>query len=166
MNNYPLYQPWSLEDIDHFFKHSLKARSISISDPDLQPFLIVDETPIKEKIGLIYGIYDEAAVNLLNGRIAHINEMEYMLLSQKQKTLFDVDTILTIGTLVILEINDKIELTGCFINRELPRLYDFITYFSGLPDFNLKYYAPSQVEEYLESVEKVKGTGLLSQIGD
>lgn len=150
---------WTINEVDDFFHSELRALSIQLSDPDLQPFLIKGEIPSEEKICGIYGIYDQAIIQLLQGKITSIHEIKFSQLSTKRKYVTDIDTILTIGSLVILETDDFIKISGCYIGGNIDRLYNLASYFAGLPDISKTKFKDYMIDDYLYALNDVKRMG-------
>lgn len=166
MNKYTFYQktknkhtPWPIEDVHNFFINILKAKPLSLSDKDLEPFLIEHEIPEREKIGGIYGVYDLAITAFLNGKVKSVNDMAFQQLSQKSIFLIDTDTILTIGSLVILETDDLKTVTGCYIGGTINRLYNLVAFFVGLPEVDKTNFEDYIIDDYLSSLADVKTMG-------
>lgn len=166
LNKYALYQktknkhtPWPIEDVDDFFINTLKAKFLSMSDKDLKPFLIEHEIPERNKIGGIYGIYDSAITALLNGKVKSVNDMAFQQLAQKSIPLTNTDTILTIGSLVILETDDFETVSGCYIGGTINRLYNLVAFFAGLPEVDKTNFENYIIDDYLSSLADVKTMG-------
>ncbi|XOQ14355.1 MAG: Nitroreductase [Shouchella clausii] len=166
MNKYTLFQkaknryaPWPIEDVDDFFINTLKAKSLSLYDKDLEPFLIEHEIPQREKIGGVYGVYDLAITALLNGKVKSVNDMAFQQLSQKAISLTDTDTILTIGSLVILKTDDFETVSGCYIGGTINRLYNLVAFFAGLPEVDKMNFENYIIDDYLSSLADVKTMG-------
>lgn len=166
MNKYTLFQkaknryaPWPIEDVDDFFINTLKAQPLSLSDKDIKPFLIEHEIPEREKIGGVYGGYDLAITALLNGKVKSVNDMEFQQLAQKSVPLTDTDTILTIGSLVILETDNFKTVSGCYIGGTINRLYNLVAFFAGLPEVDKTNFENYIIDDYLSSLADVKTMG-------
>jgi hypothetical protein len=166
VNKYTLFQkaknryaPWPIEDVDDFFINTLKAKSLSLYDKDLEPFLIEHEIPQREKIGGVYGVYDLAITALLNGKVKSVNDMEFQQLAQKSVPLTDTDTILTIGSLVILETDNFKTVSGCYIGGTINRLYNLVAFFAGLPEVDKTNFENYIIDDYLSSLADVKTMG-------
>ncbi|WP_078579261.1 hypothetical protein [Salipaludibacillus agaradhaerens] len=157
-DNYP---PWKIKDVDIFFKSSLKAKELSLLDPDIKPFLIESEIPSRDKICGTYGIYNLAILELLEGKVSCINEMKFRTLQKQSKTITDVDTILSIGSLVILETDDFKSVSKCYIGGNVSRLYNLVTYFSGLPIVTRSQFKDHIVNDFLTALNDVKKMGIL-----
>lgn len=130
----------SIKRIDQFFIEQLHARQIDPDDPEFQLFRDV-YMPLKEKTASIYGISDEATLALLAGRAKSVQDMEYELLARKRtNATLDVDTILTIGLVVVTETDDFKTITNYFIggSRPFQSLNSILTYLIGYPKKNLE----------------------------
>lgn len=130
----------SIKRIDQFFQEELHARQIDPDDPEFQLFRDVCMPP-KEKTASIYGMSDEATLALLAGRAKSVQDMEYELLARKRTSAeLDVDTILTIGIVVVTETDDFKTITHYFIGarRSYPRLDAILTYLIGYPKKDLE----------------------------
>ena len=156
------YPPWSIKDVDHFFQEKLLAVRIPFDHPELYHDVFM---PSKENTAGVYGIYDQAILYLLQGRVESIHDMEFSLLTKKSTryNLDDIDTILTIGALVVLETEDHQTIKGCFIGGEmnLERLYHVVTYIAGVPELSNEKLRDEWITDYLKSVQEVKRMGFV-----
>lgn len=141
------------------FINTLKAKFLSMSDKDLKPFLIEHEIPERNKIGGIYGVYDLSITALLNGKVKSVNDRAFQQLAQRSVPLTDTDTILTIGSLVILETDDFETVSGCYIGGTINRLYNLVAFFAGLPEVEKTNFEDYIIDDYVSSLADVKTMG-------
>lgn len=120
---------WSISQVDRFFHETLMAQPIPYTHPILQPYLLDPFIPPRAEICAIYVLYNEAVLGLLNGEIEHVHGLHYQQALRKSPKLTDLETILDIGSLVVLS-NASIGYS-CYIGGSIEKLYALVTYFSG-----------------------------------
>ena len=171
MSNYKIYQQyrkkfpaWKIPDIDSFFVNELGALSIPMDHPGLVYEMTDDCIPPREQIVGLYALYKQSTLDLLKGNIENIHGMGYTMLKKGDYTFNtddDVESILESGVFLVLHSEDgHVVSPNCFIGgRNVDRIYNLVTFFSGLPEVSRKDYDSGKFKNYESALRDVQKMG-------